>query len=344
MGMIVGFLGGAGPAAADTLVSNITQTSVGFGEELDEVAIVTPFTTGANVTGYNLESITLDFLAGSQDRDPVYVYLHEDNGSGRPNHVQGGQVATLSKNGINYASPVAGRNTYRVWKARCYPQPPHGGGCLQDASSVYLAPNATYWVYVWAGNRDNTAELDISSIPTLSANQAGWSIGETLSRNHGAAYSTYARTNTYPLLKIEGTTNPAVTVSIADVTVTEGTHARADFVVSLNRATSGPVTFDWETVAGTASDAGDGDFYNDDDTLTIQPGETQTTISVAINDDAVAESDETFEVRLSNLRGANSFADDRGTATIVTRYPWRSQSTTPAQSKASTRRSTSPSC
>ena len=111
-------------------------------------------------------------------------------------------------------------------------------------------------------------------------------------------------------LKIEGTTNPAVTVSISDVTVTEGTHATADFVVSLNRATSGPVTMDFETSQTTADPAND--YFEDDGTLTFQPGETQKTISIAIQDDRLAESNETFDMGLSNLRGANSFTDDTG--------------------------------
>ena len=211
----------------------------------------------------------------------MYVYLQEDNGNGRPNHNNGGQVATLTRNGINYLGPVAGVNKYKVWKARCYPQPPHGGGCLQDPSSVHLDPNTTYWVYVWAGDDDTDARIHLA-LSTSETGAAGWSLGNSvLHKPEGSAHSNWGLGLMFPLkMELEGTTNPEVTVSINDVTVTEGTHATADFVVSLNRATSGPVTFDYETTAGTASDSSD--FAASDRTVTIQPGETQATISIHI--------------------------------------------------------------
>ena len=315
--VIGAFLGAAGPAAADDLVSNLGVLR-NYDLPLSENDYAQSFTTGANVTGYQIESISLYFDAGSTTTtDPVYVYLYEDNGSGRP---RSRTIATLTRNGVNFLAPVAGVNTYRVWKARCYPQPPHGGGCLKDPSSVHVAPNSTYWVYVWAGRTSTAAALQL----TASWNEtgaAGWTIAnEVLDKPNGSAPSNFSATNFAPIkMKVEGTTNPAVNVSISDVTVTEGTHATADFVVSLSRATSGPVTFDYETTAGTASDSSD--FAASDRTVTIQPGETQATISIHIFDDAVAESDETFNLGLSNLRGANSFTDATGTATIVNAVP-----------------------
>ena len=283
-------------------------------------ALAQSFTTGSNVTGYQMTSVSLDFQDVTNPlndaHDPVYVYVQNDDGNGRPNLLQGNQVASLTKNGVNYLGPVLGVNEYKVWKTRCQTLPPFEERCLGQA---HLNANTRYWVYIWAGRVSTLAKLYGAVGPGTGT--TGWTLGNTVlaAPNGTASWSTSPGVPVK--VKIEGTANPAVNVSISDVTVTEGTHATADFVVSLNRATSGPVTFDYETVAGTASDAGDGDFYQDDDTLTIQPGETQTTISIAINDDAVAESDETFEVRLSNLRGANSFADATGTATIVNAVP-----------------------
>ena len=89
-------------------------------------------------------------------------------------------------------------------------------------------------------------------------------------------------------------------------------------MVSLSRATSGVVTVDFETLQTTADPASD--YYEDDGTLTFQPGETQKTVSIEIQDDALAESDETFDFVLSNLKGA-TLADSTGTATIVNADP-----------------------
>ena len=79
----------------------------------------------------------------------------------------------------------------------------------------------------------------------------GWTLGDTyLVRPQGTAYSNYTDSATrFPLyMKVEGTTNPEVLVSISDVTVTEGIDETADFVVSLSQATSGPVQVSYENI------------------------------------------------------------------------------------------------
>ena len=97
--MFVMIMGIAGPAAAQVLVSNIEQFSVGSGptERLAGQSYAMPFTTGTNASGYILDSISIKFQNGSRPKgfpigapvgDPVYVYLQEDDGRGRPNHEQ----------------------------------------------------------------------------------------------------------------------------------------------------------------------------------------------------------------------------------------------------------------
>ena len=264
------FLGAAGPAAADTLLASNT-TEIGFELPLSNTEYAQQFTTGSNVTGYLFESISLRFETASDPNDPVYVYLQEDDGRGRP----GRQVAHLTKNGLNFAAPVAGVNKYRVWKARCYPRPPHGGGCLQDASSVHVDPDTSYWVYVWAGASDNSAELNTTGFGYTGA--TGWVLSDDHltkpgdgSSEGGPAFT--VNVNHGLRLKIEGTTNPAILISISDATATEGTDETMDFVVSLNEATSGTVTVEYLTVDGTAESGSD--FQAQNGTLTFQPGET----------------------------------------------------------------------
>ena len=243
----------------------------------------------------------------------MYVYLQEDDGRGRP----GRQVAHLTKNGQNFAAPVAGVNKYRVWKARCYPQPPHGGGCLQDASSVHVDPNTSYWVYVWAGASDNSAELNTTGFGYTGA--TGWVLSDDHltkpgdgSSEGGPAFT--VNVNHGLRLKIEGTTNPAILISISDATATEGTDETMDFVVSLNEATSGTVTVEYLTVDGTAESGSD--FQAQNGTLTFQPGETSKTISVPIVDDTVNDNGETFNVLLTDSKGAG-IDKGSGTGTIL---------------------------
>ena len=167
--VIVALIGGAGPAAAQVLVTNLSEPSK-FGYGLGAFDFVQPFTTGTNASGYQLESISINFRQGrSREYEPVYVY--GDNGNGRPNHRD--QIATPTINGATFEGPVTGVNKYTVRKARCYPQPPHGGGCLSDASSVHLDANTQYWVFVWAGEDKTLVNVDDTGINGLTANRVG---------------------------------------------------------------------------------------------------------------------------------------------------------------------------
>ena len=312
----------AGPAAAqDLLVSNLSTSASGR-EGLADSEYIQSFTTGPNVSGYLLESISIDFVKGSVGaRDPVYVYLYEDNGSGRP---RSRAIATLTKNGINFAPPVTGVNKYKIWKARCYPVG-SAGGCLQDPSSVHLAPNTTYWVYVWAGRSTTGAELQ-SDTATAETGAAGWTLGNSAfskpSWGSSDGVYTYTSISAPLLIKVEGKTNPEVLVSITDVTVTEGVERMADFVVSLSRKASGPVQVSYGTFDLFGSSPADegSDYEATSGTLTFRPGQTRKTVSVPILDDARNEGDETFGLALTNLQGA-TFAANSGTGTIVNADP-----------------------
>ena len=112
--VIVALIGGAGPAAADVLVTNLSELS-GGGYVLGDVDFAQPFTTGTNASGYQLESISINFRQGrSREHEPVYVYLYGDHGNGRPNDRD--QLATLTINGATFEGPVTGVNKYTVRK------------------------------------------------------------------------------------------------------------------------------------------------------------------------------------------------------------------------------------
>jgi parallel beta-helix repeat protein len=87
--------------------------------------------------------------------------------------------------------------------------------------------------------------------------------------------------------------------TIADAHVTEGNSGtvNATFNVALSPAPTAPASVAWTTNPGTAGAA---DFAAANGTLNFAAGETQKTITVAINGDTFYEPDETFTVALSN--------------------------------------------
>jgi large repetitive protein len=105
-------------------------------------------------------------------------------------------------------------------------------------------------------------------------------------------------------------------VSINDLGKSEGSGKTNtfSFTVSLSAAYDQAVTVNYATAGGTAT-AGT-DFQSKSGSLTFAPGETFRTITVVVNGDKQAESNETFFV---NLLGASSNAfilDAQGVGTI----------------------------
>ncbi len=89
-------------------------------------------------------------------------------------------------------------------------------------------------------------------------------------------------------------------ISLSNATVTEGNAgtAAAVFTATLSAPVSQPVTVTYTTSAGTAT-AGS-DFVQTAGTITFPANSTTQTISVLVNGDALAESNETFNVTLTN--------------------------------------------
>ncbi|MGH2705739.1 MAG: Calx-beta domain-containing protein, partial [Actinomycetota bacterium] len=110
--------------------------------------------------------------------------------------------------------------------------------------------------------------------------------------------------------------DPGPTISIDDVSVAEGNSGtiQANFTVSLSAASGQTVTVDYATANVTAS--APADYAATAGTLTFDPGETQQTISVAVNGDLLDEADETFTVSLSGASNA-TILDGQGTGTIT---------------------------
>ena len=303
--MIVALIGGAGPAAAQVLVTNLSEPNDG-GYWLGTFDFAQPFTTGTNASGYQLESISIDFLTGrSREYEPVYVYVYGDNGRGGPNHRD--QIARPTINGATFEGPVTGVNKYTVRK--------YGRPAPFNASSVHLDANTQYWVFVWAGEDKTLVNVD-DTRSNEETGEPGWSIGDSgLLKPEGSAYSNYIESPTAMKIQVEGYANPEVLISISDATATEGPGVTADFVVTLNRSWSRTITVEYITLFTLSATPGV-DYQDRNGTLTFQPGETSKIISVPIIDDTVPDSGETFELLLYDAKGAD-IADETGIGTIL---------------------------
>ncbi len=112
----------------------------------------------------------------------------------------------------------------------------------------------------------------------------------------------------------------AVTVSIANVSASEGTGGTTTFAfdVTLNAASSQAIGVQWASADDTAS-AGS-DYAAGAGSLVFAPGDTSETISIAIQTDSTFEPTETFFINLLAATNA-SIADAQATGTIVNDDP-----------------------
>lgn len=103
-------------------------------------------------------------------------------------------------------------------------------------------------------------------------------------------------------------------VSINDVSLSEGGNTDAVFTISLSKAVNSTVSLNVATANGTAK-APD-DYTSTSQTITFAPGETSKTFSVSVKGDLLNETDETFYVLLSSPTNA-TIGRGRGIGTIV---------------------------
>jgi hypothetical protein len=105
-------------------------------------------------------------------------------------------------------------------------------------------------------------------------------------------------------------------IDIDEPTLVEGQSGTGTlgFSVTLSHATAIPVTVDWNTAPGTASDGTD--FLGASGTVTFLPLDISETVQVTVNGDLNYEWDETLTLDLSNGTGA-PIGDAQGIGTIV---------------------------
>ncbi|HEV7378088.1 MAG TPA: Calx-beta domain-containing protein [Pyrinomonadaceae bacterium] len=105
-------------------------------------------------------------------------------------------------------------------------------------------------------------------------------------------------------------------LSINDVTQAEGNSGTTafNFTVTLSSASGQTVTVSYATANGTAT--APGDYQAASGVLTFNSGETTKTVTVFVNGDTLAETDENFFVNLSGAANA-TISDNQGVGTII---------------------------
>ena len=110
---------------------------------------------------------------------------------------------------------------------------------------------------------------------------------------------------------------PKPTLTIDDVSVTEGNSGTTNlvFTVSLSATSAVTINVNYKTADGTAT-TGDNDYVSAFNVLTFGAGELTKTITVVVKGDQKFEADETILVNLSNPENAD-IADGQGVGTIL---------------------------
>ena len=169
------------------------------------------------------------------------------------------------------------------------------GSTNASALRVTLAAGQTYYVGVSTGGPQG-ATYDARTGAGVGANSRG-------------PYS----------LSVNPTAAGAPAVSISDAAATQESFrggAAAVFTVSLDNASTLPVTVAYVTSDGSA--ASGADFTGGTGTVTFAPGETSKTIAIPVSGDRLAEGDETFGIDIAVVDGAQAaVADEHGAAVIT---------------------------
>jgi len=110
---------------------------------------------------------------------------------------------------------------------------------------------------------------------------------------------------------------PKPTLSIDDVSVTEGNSGTTNlvFTVSLSATSAVTINVNYKTADGTATTS-DNDYASAFNVLTFAAGDLTKTLTVVVKGDQKFEADETLLVNLSNPENA-AIADGQGVGTIL---------------------------
>ena len=182
-------------------------------------------------------------------------------------------------------------------------------GTATTANNDYAATNGTLTFN--PGETTKTITVNVNGDTTYEGDET---FNVVLTNPNGATLGTSTATETIA----DDDTAPVLSFAATNVSNPEGQSGTTPFVFTLNlsQASGAPVTVNYATQDGTATVANN-DYVATNGTLTFNPGETSKTITVNVNGDTTAESDETFNLLLSNVTGATLGTPTTVTGTIV---------------------------
>lgn len=232
------------------------------------------------------------------------AFVRLPNGSLKPvqvgDKVKGGERIITDEDGIVEISPARGASI--LHKATVAPDAVSKAIAGIEGQDPDQAPAAGL-----------TGGADGGMQPGLRVDRVSESVGQLSSFDFGAgrdqAGPPVGSSADQRLLATSTTALPQA--SINDVDVNEGAGS-ATFTITLDKASTSPVTIQYGTQEGSARD---GDFSPRSGSVTFNPGETSKTVSVSIKNDAVYEGAEQFTVKLSAPTNA-VLVKDTGEATI----------------------------
>ena len=191
---------------------------------------------------------------------------------------------------------------------------PTGDGTLSDPR-LYGVHDADGNLIAFTANDDWGGTYNSQVTLTAPASGTHYIAAGAFGTNLGT-YTLEVTDNSQPDVQVPGAqgTSALPMIQVADAEATEGDDTWIVFRVTLDRAASGPVTVSYTTADGTAQARTD--YLEAYGTLTFAAGETEKTVRVAIINDAVEDSGETFRLVLSNPTGAQ-LADAEAVGTIL---------------------------
>ncbi|WP_428684261.1 Calx-beta domain-containing protein [Reyranella sp.] len=164
------------------------------------------------------------------------------------------------------------------------------------SGSDYVAASGT--LTFAAGETSKTIEVTVKGDKVAESNET---LTIRLANADGATIADGSATGT---VTNDDATATLPALSVGDVSMREGDSGTAElmFIVTLDKAATGPVTVNYATADGTAT-AGS-DYAALTGTLTFAAGETSKMVHVVVNGDTAVEAAETFSLTLSSATGA----------------------------------------